>query len=83
MTPQIPAQPREPFPASIPGLRFAAAAPDLWRVASANGAVLGHIERRVAGDEPRYIARRLRAGATKSVPVGEFRTSVDAAEVFR
>ncbi|UOE45318.1 hypothetical protein [Agromyces larvae] len=75
---------REPFPEAVPGLRFAAAAPGLWRVASATGAVLGHIERRTGLDaDERFVARRLVTGTARTMPVGEFRSSRDAAEVFR
>ncbi|QEO15785.1 hypothetical protein FLP10_16180 [Agromyces intestinalis] len=78
------ARQREPFPVAVPGLSFAAAAPGLWRVASATGAVLGHIERRAeVGDDERFVARRLVAGTARTMPVGEFRSSRDAAEVFR
>ena len=44
--PQPPSRaPREPFPVTITGLTISPAAPGLWRVARADGAVLGHIER--------------------------------------
>ncbi len=72
---------REPFPIAIPGLHISAAAPGLWRVARADGAVLGHIER--PGDSERYHARRLLPGGLRSVPLGEFWSPRDAADVFR
>lgn len=74
---------REPFPAQVPGLRFAAAAPDLWRVATSDGAVLGHIRRHELGGVERFSARRLLPGGLRAIELGEFWSSRDAAEVFR
>jgi hypothetical protein len=74
-------RPREPFPVAITGLAISPAAPGLWRVARADGTVLGHIERIDAGE--RYRVRRLMAGGVRSMPLGEFWTPHDAADVFR
>jgi hypothetical protein len=74
---------REHYPADIPGLRFAAARPGLWRVAAADGTVLGHIERVAAEDGERFLARRARPGLARAIDLGRFCTSRDAAEVFR
>ncbi|WP_350349708.1 hypothetical protein ABIQ69_07335 [Agromyces sp. G08B096] len=74
---------REPYPADVPGLRFTLAAPDLWRVAAADGALLGHIERRTGPAGERFRARRLMPGLVRSVELGEFWSSRDAADVFR
>ena len=74
-------RPREPFPEAIAGLTISPAAPGLWRVARADGIVLGHIERIDAGE--RYRSRRLLAGGVRSMPLGEFWSPRDAADVFR
>jgi hypothetical protein len=74
-------RPREPFPVTITGLTISPAAPGLWRVARADGTVLGHIERIDAGE--RYRARRLMAGSVHSMPLGEFWSPIDVADVFR
>lgn len=74
---------RERFPADIPGLRFATARSNLWRVAAADGTVLGHIERIAAEDGERFLARRARPGLVRAIELGRFSTSRDAAEVFR
>ncbi|MRG58639.1 hypothetical protein GE115_01945 [Agromyces sp. CFH 90414] len=74
---------REAYPGEVPGLRFTPAASGLWRVATADGTLLGHIERRpVAGGE-RYRSRRLLPGLVRSQDLGEFWSPRDAAEVFR
>ncbi|MDR5699893.1 hypothetical protein [Agromyces aerolatus] len=73
----------ERFPADVPGLRFASARSNLWRVATADGTVLGHIERVAAADGERYLARRARPGLAHAIELGRFATSRDAAEVFR
>jgi hypothetical protein len=75
------ARPREPFPVNVAGLAISAAAPGLWRVARADGAVLGHIER--AGESEPYRSRRLLPGGIRSTPLGEFWSARDAADVFR
>jgi hypothetical protein len=75
--------PREQYPADVPGLRFAAARPGLWRVAAADGTVLGHIERVAADGGERFTARRVRPGAVHALELGRFWSSRDAAEVFR
>ena len=72
---------REPFPVTVTGLTISAAAPGLWRVARADGAVLGHIER--AGESDRYRTRRLLPGGIRAMPLGEFWSPRDAADVFR
>lgn len=77
----VPVQ-REQYPAAVPGLRFAAARPGLWRVAATDGTLLGHIERVAAEDGERFTARRVRPGAL-AVELGRFWSSRDAAEVFR
>jgi hypothetical protein len=74
---------REPFPEQLPGLQFAAAAPDLWRVAGTDGAVLGHIRRRDVGGVARFSARRQLPGSLQGFELGEFWSPRDAAEVFR
>lgn len=74
---------RERFPADVPGLRFAAARPGLWRVATADGTLLGHIERIAAEDGERFLARRARPGVAHAIELGRFCSSRDAAEVFR
>jgi hypothetical protein len=74
---------RERYPSEVPGLRFATAAPGLWRVAAADGTVLGHIERVAAEDGERFLARRVRPGVARSMELGRFWNSRDAAEVFR
>lgn len=74
---------RERFPADIPGLRFATARSNLWRVAALDGTVLGHIERVAAEDGERFLARRARPGLAHAIELGRFSTSRDAAEVFR
>lgn len=74
---------REPFPSQVPGLRFAAAARDLWRVATSDGSVLGHIRRHEFGGVERFSARRVLAGGVRTIELGEFWSSRDAAEVFR
>lgn len=74
---------RERFPAEVPGLRFATARSNLWRVAAPDGTVLGHIERVAAEDGERFLARRVRPGLTRAIELGRFTTSRDAAEVFR
>ncbi|WP_139416934.1 hypothetical protein [Agromyces laixinhei] len=74
---------REPFPVDVPGLQISPAAPGLWRVTRPQGAVLGHIEQRGVGVESRFGARRLVAGGSRSIELGEFWSSRDAAEVFR
>ena len=79
----MPAPRREPYPTDVPGLRFAAARFNLWRVASADGTVLGHIERVAAEDGERFLARRARPGVASAIELGRFSTSRDAAEVFR
>ena len=75
------ARSREPFPVTITGLTISAAAPGLWRVARADGAVLGHIER--GGESERYRSRRLLPGGIRSMPLGEFGSPLDAVDVFR
>lgn len=77
------ARTREPFPDRVPGLLIFPAAPGLWRVTRPQGAVLGHIEQRGAGDELRFGAKRLVAGGIRSIDLGEFWSPRDAAEVFR
>lgn len=77
------ARARERFPAEVPGLRFAAARSNLWRVAAPDGTVLGHIERVAADDGERFLARRARPGLARAIELGRFTTSRDAAEVFR
>ncbi|WP_156891283.1 hypothetical protein [Agromyces subbeticus] len=77
------ARTREPFPIVVPGLLISPAAPGLWRVTRPQGAVLGHIEQRGAGAELRFAAKRLVAGGIRSIDLGEFWSSRDAAEVFR
>ncbi|PDQ35175.1 MAG: hypothetical protein B5766_07605 [Candidatus Lumbricidophila eiseniae] len=72
---------REPFPEAVRGLTFTPAAPGLWRVTRADGLVLGHIERR--SDSERYRVRRMRAGTLRSLPVGEFWSPREAADVFQ
>jgi hypothetical protein len=72
---------REPFPVAVAGLRISPASVGLWRVARADGVVLGHIER--AGTAERYRARLLLAGGMRSMPLGEFWSPRDAADVFR
>lgn len=72
---------REPFPITIPGLRISPAAAGLWRVARADGVVLGHIER--GSESERYRTRRLLAGGIRSMSLGEFWSPRDAADVFR
>jgi hypothetical protein len=72
---------REPFPVMIPGLRISPAAGGLWRVARPDGVVLGHIER--VGESEPYRTRRLLAGGIRSMPLGEFWSPSDAADVFR
>ncbi|MBF4462216.1 MULTISPECIES: hypothetical protein [unclassified Rathayibacter] len=55
----------------------------LWRVSSASGAVVGHIE---SVDDPqgeRFKARLLRAGMPSGAELGEFWNVDDAIEVFR
>ncbi|AWB95723.1 hypothetical protein DCE93_08640 [Agromyces badenianii] len=74
---------REPYPIDIPGLSISPAAPGLWRVTRPKGPVLGHIERRGAGEEARFGAKRLAPGGIRSIDLGEFWSSRDAAEVFR
>ncbi|WP_308799611.1 hypothetical protein [Agromyces silvae] len=74
---------RERFPADVPGLRFASARSNLWRVAAPDGTVLGHIERVAAEDGERFLARRARPGLARAIELGGFTTSRDAAEVFR
>ncbi|MFK4728423.1 hypothetical protein ROT00_01925 [Agromyces mediolanus] len=74
---------REPFPDRVPGLSFAAAAPDLWRVAASDGALLGHIRRREIGGVERFSSRRLLPGGRHGIDLGEFWSPRDAAEVFR
>ncbi|WP_127793637.1 hypothetical protein [Agromyces sp. LHK192] len=74
---------REHFPGAIPGLRFTPAAPGLWRVAAADGSLLGHIERRGTVDGERFRSRRLRPGTSRPLELGEFWTAEDAAEIFR
>src|SRR6218665_2422847 len=72
---------REPFPEAVRGLTFTPAAPGLWRGKRAGGLVFGHIEQR-AGSE-RYGVRRMRAGPLRSLPVGEFWSPREAADVFQ
>src|SRR6218665_1605721 len=72
---------REPCPEAVRGLTFAPAAPGLGRVTRADGLVLGHIERR--SDSERYRVRRMRAGTLRSLPVGEFWSPREAADVFQ
>ncbi|MFF2390404.1 hypothetical protein [Agromyces sp. NPDC058104] len=74
---------REPFPIEIPGLAFTPAAPGLWRVARADGAVLGHVEHRGVGDDGRFAVRRLTAGTLRATELGEFWSAREAAELFR
>jgi hypothetical protein len=74
---------RERFPADVPGLRFATARSNLWRVAASDGTLLGHIERVAAEDGERFLARRARPGLARAIELGRFSTSRDAAEVFR
>ncbi len=74
---------REAFPEQLPGLRFAPAAPDLWRVASNDGSVLGHIRRHDVGGVTRFSARRQLPGSLQGFDLGEFWSPRDAAEVFR
>ncbi|OOB90706.1 hypothetical protein [Rathayibacter sp. VKM Ac-2630] len=55
----------------------------LWRVSTASGAVVGHIE---LVDDPqgeKYRARLLRAGMPAGAQLGEFWSVDDAIEVFR
>jgi hypothetical protein len=75
------ARSRAPFPVSVAGLTISPAAPGLWRVARIDGAVLGHIE--CAADGERFRTRRLLPGGTRSMPIGEFWSPRDAADVFR
>ena len=78
------ARPRESFPVRVSGLTITPAAPSLWRVSRAGGAVLGHIERRqVGGGLERWAARRIVGGGIRSTPLGEFWSPGDAAECFR
>ena len=74
-------RPREPFPVSVPGLSISVAAPGLWRVARADGAVLGHIERSSASE--RYEVRRLLPGGIRSMSLGAFWSPGAAADLFR
>ncbi|NYJ19218.1 hypothetical protein [Glaciibacter psychrotolerans] len=54
----------------------------LWRVTRPNGAVLGHIERRLDPRGDRFAARRLTA-AGRMLDIGLFWQRDDAAECFR
>ncbi|MFF2270778.1 hypothetical protein ACFVTX_00780 [Agromyces sp. NPDC058136] len=74
---------RVPFPVEVPGLAFTPAAPGLWRVARADGSVLGHVEHRGEGAASRFAARRLTAGTLRSTEIGEFWSAREAAELFR
>ncbi|WP_232497358.1 hypothetical protein [Agromyces humatus] len=83
MSTAVLARTRVPFPAVVPGLTISPAAPDLWRVSRASGAVVGHIERHGGDDRVRYRARRVLPGGIRSIELGEFWSPREAAELFR
>lgn len=83
MSTAVLARTREPFPVVVPGLTISAAAPDLWRVARPNGAIVGHIERHGRDDRERFRARRVVPGGIRSIDLGEFWSPSEAAELFR
>src|SRR6218665_471149 len=79
--PATPALLREPFPEAVRGVGAPRGARGLGRGKRADGLVLGHIERR--SDSERYRVRRMRAGTLRSLPVGEFWSPREAADVFQ
>lgn len=56
--------------------------PDLWRVNSARGQLLGHVAVDRHAPEPSYAASRLHGAVPRKVGIGTFHTLEDAFAAF-
>ncbi|MCR2801034.1 hypothetical protein QNO21_06900 [Microbacterium sp. zg-Y818] len=65
---------------SATGSKLVDAAPDLWRVVSRDGRVVGHLGRVAEGSDVRYRALRYHPGRGRLIPIGEFWSADDAVQ---
>ena len=63
-------------------LRVVEIRPDLWRVSSLRGTVIGHITVDRSEDDTSFIATRMFGRTPRRVPVGTFWSLDDAIQAF-